>query len=142
MTDIRIEKVFEWPIEKVWNAISNSTALSKWFMKNSFKAQDGAHFQFRTDPTDTWDGIINCVVTHIEAPRQLSYSWTGTHLGYITNIHWKLSVVDHTTKLELKHEGFQSTKDSSSINWFDAHTKGWNNFLEHLAETLAQSHEN
>lgn len=142
MNNIIIEKVFEMPLKKVWKAISDPMALSKWFMENNFQAKEGVHFQFRTKPNENWDGIINCVVTHIDPPRQLSYSWTGKHIGYMTNVHWKLSVVNDKTKLELRHEGFQSINDSSTINWFDAHTKGWNNFLDQLSKTLMQGYEN
>ena len=142
MNNILIEKVFEFPIQKVWQAISDPIELSKWFMKNNFKAEEGAQFQFRANPSENWDGIISCIVTHLEPPKRLSYSWTGNHIGYMTNVHWKLSVINDKTKLELKHEGFQSIKDSSTINWFDAHSKGWNNFLEKLSETLKQDHEN
>ena len=136
MDNLLIEKVIDSPILEVWKAISDSVSISKWFMKNNFRAELGAHFQFKAEANKNWDGVISCVVTKIDPPAFLSYSWTGSHIGYPTHVQWKLSSIGDKTKLELKHIGLKSSTDPSAINWFDSHLKGWTSFVNQLATTL------
>ena len=141
MNEIIIERIIDCPIQEVWDAISNPNSLAKWFMKNNFRPELGASFQFMAPPNNNWDGLIDCKITHIEPPNRLSYSWTGSHIKYMTYVHWTLSTFDGRTKLALRHEGFRVSLSSSPIDWFAAHSKGWDNFLNQLSETVKQLHE-
>ncbi|BAB05806.1 BH2087 [Halalkalibacterium halodurans C-125] len=54
-------------IERLWTALTDSSKLAKWVvnihtgqaMENDFMPVVGHHFQFRTQPTEWWDGIVN-----------------------------------------------------------------------------------
>jgi uncharacterized protein YndB with AHSA1/START domain len=53
-------------IEKLWSALTDSSKLAKWVanihtgqpMVNDFKPVVGHRFEFRTQPNEYWDGII------------------------------------------------------------------------------------
>jgi len=72
-------------IEKLWSALTDSSKLAKWVvnihsgqaMENDFKPIVGHRFQFRTQPTEWWNGIIDGEVLIVEAPNRLSYTWAS-----------------------------------------------------------------
>lgn len=43
---IKKEAVFNHPIDKVWNAISNGEEIAKWFINNNFKPEKGLQIHF------------------------------------------------------------------------------------------------
>ena len=46
-----VERVFPHPPEKLWRALTESSLLAQWMMKNAFEPAVGRKFQFRADPT-------------------------------------------------------------------------------------------
>lgn len=70
-------------MEKLWSALTDANKLTKWMvnvhtgqaMENDFKPVIGHHFQFRTQPTEYWDGIVSGEVLIVEEPHRLSYTW-------------------------------------------------------------------
>jgi uncharacterized protein YndB with AHSA1/START domain len=57
-------------------------------MANDFKPVVGHQFQFRTEPTQWWNGIIDCEVLEVDEPHKLSYTWVSG--GKITTVIWTL----------------------------------------------------
>jgi len=72
-------------IEKVWSALTDSSKLAKWVcniqtgvpMENNFEPVVGHHFQFRTQPNEWWNGVIEGEVLIVEEPNRLSYTWAS-----------------------------------------------------------------
>ena len=61
---------------KVWRAITDPALLSEWLLPVvGLKLEPGAGFRFTTDPKPGWDGIVNCRMLEIDAPKTLSYAW-------------------------------------------------------------------
>ncbi|MFC6231047.1 SRPBCC domain-containing protein [Paenibacillus allorhizosphaerae] len=75
-------------IEKVWSALTDSNKLAKWVMENDFKPEVGHRFQFRTQPVEGWNGIIDCEVLTLDAPNRLSYTWVSG--GQNNTVTWTL----------------------------------------------------
>lgn len=102
--DIRIEAIYPQSPEKVWTALTDSRAIAAWLMPNDFQPVVGHRFNFRTKPAPGFDGVVNCEVLEVDAPRCLSYSWEGG--GIDTIVTFTLEQVNGGTRLVLEHCGF------------------------------------
>lgn len=105
---IKLERVYQYPIEHVWQALTDRRALATWLMENDFEPEVGRKFQFRTKPQPGFSGIVNCEVLAVEAPRQLVYTWAGGPLKKPTTVSWTLQPLSgEQTLLRLEHNGFE-----------------------------------
>lgn len=100
------------PINRVWQALTDSATLSEWMMfkTNDFEPVVGHAFQFRDAPG--YDGVIDCKVTEVDEPNRLSYTWETAgqdNLPHATVVTWTLAEADGgVTQLHLEQSGFQS----------------------------------
>ncbi len=70
-----VEKEFPHPPEKVWRALTESSLIEQWLMKNDFQPVAGHSFSLRMDPVPNWNGVIDCQVLAVEPFKALSYTW-------------------------------------------------------------------
>src|SRR3984885_9917559 len=78
-----VERVFPHPPEKLWRALTESPLIAQWLVKNDFEPVPGQKFQFRFDPVQGWDGVIDCKVLVVDPLKQLSYSWESMGLDSV-----------------------------------------------------------
>ncbi len=123
---------------KVWRALTEPELVSKWLMSNDMKPVVGNTFQFKSDPTPWWDGIVNCEVLEADPPRRLSYTWrSGSEPSPLdTVVTWTLEpTASGGTLLSLEHTGFVPADGYA----FDGASKGWKRMLENsLPEVLSK----
>lgn len=74
MDDIIIEQTYPFPIEQVWEALTDPAALADWLMPEDFKLVIGHQLQFRCEPHPEFDGTIDVEILEVDNPRRLSYS--------------------------------------------------------------------
>ena len=72
-----VEKEFPHPPEKVWRALTESSLIEQWLMRNDFQPVTGHAFTLRMDPVPNWNGVIDCQVVAVEPCRD-----TFLHLGH------------------------------------------------------------
>jgi uncharacterized protein YndB with AHSA1/START domain len=118
--DLHFEATYSHPPQKVWRALTDSSALAQWLMPNDFEARVGHKFQFRTKPAPGFDGIVNCEVLELDPPKRLVYSWSGG--GLETRVVWVLEGFSGGTRLRLDHTGFQGLRGWMVSRMLD---KGW-----------------
>jgi uncharacterized protein YndB with AHSA1/START domain len=106
--DLHLEAVYPHPIEKVWRAITDPTAISQWLMENDFEPRLGHKFQFRSKPQPGWDGIAHCKVIEVNPPRCVAWTWRGGPLDTVLRI--TPEPAPEGTKLVLDHTGFRGWK--------------------------------
>ena len=87
-SDVSLDFQFTSSIEQVWNALTDSDTLAKWIWKNDFKPIVGHKFQFRAEPNEWWDGIVDSEVLEVDEPHKLSYTWVSA--GESTTVTWTL----------------------------------------------------
>ncbi|MFP4288946.1 MAG: SRPBCC family protein [Bacteroidales bacterium] len=104
--EIKIERVYSYPVEKVWKAVSTSEALAEWLMPNDFKLEKGYEFTFKTKPQPGFDGIVNCKVIDFEVPKKLQFTWQGGPIKTPTLVSFELEPIPEGTRLHFKHSGF------------------------------------
>ncbi|MCA9292524.1 MAG: SRPBCC domain-containing protein [Phycisphaerales bacterium] len=78
-SEIRKERVYQYPPEVVWVALTDPRAIAEWLMPNTFKAEVGHKFKFMTDPhMFCSDAGTDCEVLELEPPRRMVWSWRMT----------------------------------------------------------------
>lgn len=129
---------YETSIEKLWSALTDSGKLAKWIaniqtgkpMENNFEPVVGHRFQFRTEPSQYWDGIIDGEVLVVEAPNRVSYTWaSGDEKHTVT---WTLQDLgDGKVNLHLEQTGF------SNVHGLEGARHGWTKWCGELEKALS-----
>ncbi|MEC0231768.1 SRPBCC family protein [Paenibacillus alba] len=116
-------------IEKLWSALTDSSKLAKWVMENDFKPVVGHRFQFRTQPTEWWNGIIDGEVLIVDPPNELSYTMVS---GDKLTATWTLQDLgDGKVNLHLEQTGFSNTQGLEGARYG---VSKWCSELEKLLE--------
>jgi len=125
-------------IEKLWSALTDSSKLAKWVsniqtgqaMENDFKPVVGHRFQFRTQPSEYWDGVIEGEVLIVDAPNRVSYTWASG--GEKHTITWTLQDLgDGKVNLHLEQSGLSSQQALGGAKY------GWSKWCGELEKELA-----
>ncbi|HEX3765573.1 MAG TPA: SRPBCC domain-containing protein [Kofleriaceae bacterium] len=129
--DLKLERVYPRPPERVWRALTDRRALSQWLMETDFEPTLGHRFTFRARPQPGWDGITYCEVIELDPPRRLAYTWRGgpgkdRPLTLDTVVRFTLTPEGSGTRLILEHTGFSGLKSVLVSFMMKA---GWNKML-------------
>jgi uncharacterized protein YndB with AHSA1/START domain len=130
---IVIERLLPYPPEKIWRALTQSSLIEEWLMKNDFAPEVGHHFTFRATPLPGWSGVVNCEVVTIEAPHRLAYRWgdgTESDSGLVTLVTWTLHAREAGTLVRMEQSGFRD-KDEHAHKRMGG---GWPHVMERLEQ--------
>ncbi len=125
------------PPEKVWRALTESALLDEWLMHNDFQPVVGHHFNFRREPTPTWNGVVDCEVLEVEHGQRLSYRWdsSGEEAGNMrTVVTWTLTPTERGTLIRLEQAGFPPEGAGA---YYQGASYGWPRFLGALEQVLS-----
>lgn len=125
-----IERTFSHPVEKVWRALTESTLMAEWLLKNDFEPVSGKRFRFRSEPMPQWDGVIDCEVLVVDPMKRLSYRWSA--LGLDSVVLFTLTVAEGGTHLRMEHSGFRADQQQA----YGGAKYGWQKFLGNLEQVL------
>ncbi|MGO4276251.1 SRPBCC family protein, partial [Paenibacillus sp. TAF58] len=99
-------------------------------MENDFKPIVGHRFQFRTQPTEYWNGIIEGEVLIVEEPNRLSYTWASGEKHTVT---WTLQDLgDGKVNLHLEQTGISNEPALGGAKY------GWSKWCGGLEKVLEQ----
>jgi len=129
MANLLLDFQFKSPINKVWDALTNSDTLAQWVMENNFKPIVGYKCQFRNVEIDL---IVDSEVLVVDKPYKLSYTWVGGPIDTI--VTWTLKEENGTTYLHLEQTGFE-TED---VQAFNGAKYGWAFKIEELKKVLEE----
>lgn len=120
---------FNTTIEKAWSALTDAGKLAKWVADNDFKPVVGHRFQFRHQPSEYWDGIVDGEVLSVEPPSRLSYAWrTGEERHTVI---WTLQELeDGKVNLHLEQTGFTNEYGLEGARY------GWSAWFEKFESAL------
>jgi uncharacterized protein YndB with AHSA1/START domain len=119
--------------EKVWRALTESSLIAQWLMKNDFVAEVGHRFTFRATPVPGWSGVTNCEVVKVEPPHTLVYSWgdgTESDSGLRTVVSWTLTPSGGGTLVRMEQSGFRPEDEGG----YKGMGGGWPRILQRLEE--------
>jgi len=126
-----VEKEFPHPPEKVWRALTESSLIEQWLMKNDFQPVAGHPFTLRAEPVPNWNGVIDCQVIAAEPFRTLSYFWGAFGLESI--VTWTLTPAGAGTHVRMEHSGFGADQEAA----YKGAKYGWQKFIGGLERIIA-----
>ena len=129
--------VFEFDLhhspEKVWRALTDPVLLAEWLLPViGLELEPGAAFTFKTQPYPGWDGIVNCRILEIEAPKKISYTWSVPFLD--TVVTFTLMPTPSGTRLSLVQSGFKPDQKGA----FGGARYGWKMMGGKLVDLLGR----
>jgi len=102
------EAEYPQPPERVWEALTEPSALSDWLLPApDFAPQVGRRFRFHTAPDagSAGDDPVECEVTEAEPPRRLAYTWRTSPDQPAGRVSWTLTPTERGgTRLRVVHE--------------------------------------
>jgi len=118
------------PREMVWDYLTKSEHLAKWFHRPDADFAAGQTFDMKgKDGNSLCSGAID----EMSPVERLSYSFTaGPMAGMMTKVAWTLTAVAGGTRLGLKHSGFGDSE--AAFGLLAAFDKGWDGHLIRLRE--------
>jgi uncharacterized protein YndB with AHSA1/START domain len=122
-----IEREMPHPPEKIWRALTQSSLLEEWLMKNDFQPVVGHRFNFRAD----W-GAVDGEVLAVEPNKMLSYGWAA--FGLESVVTWTLTPTSTGTHLRMEHSGFRADQEQA----FKGAKYGWQGYFGGLEKVLAR----
>jgi uncharacterized protein YndB with AHSA1/START domain len=103
---VTLEFELRHPPTKVWRALTQPELISEWLLPTvGFQLEPGATFLLQAPPMPSWDGVVNCRVVAIEAPKKLSYHWVVGDID--TVVTFTLTETSTGTHLSLVQSGFK-----------------------------------
>ncbi|MDO8225142.1 SRPBCC family protein [Bacillus cabrialesii] len=102
LPDITKSVTLEAPIRKVWETISTSEGITKWFMPNDFQLKEGQEFHLQSP-----FGPSPCKVLTVQAPTELSFAWDTD--GWVITFH--LEDLGEKTRFTLIHGGWKEPNE-------------------------------
>jgi uncharacterized protein YndB with AHSA1/START domain len=122
-----IEREMPHPPEKIWRALTQSSLLEQWLMKNDFQPVVGHRFNLRAD----W-GAVDCQVVGVEPNKTLSYTWAAYGLESV--VTWTLTPTSTGTHLRMEQSGFRLDQEQA----YQGAKGGWQQFFAKLEQVVAR----
>ena len=132
-TELRIERTFAAPPERVWQALTDAGALARWFWPASMNTtvvadlRPGGTLRIESPGQMAVQGEY----LEIDPPHRLAFTWRWAGDPTETTVRVQLSCVEDGTRLVLVHTGFPDEHSRT------AHATGWSDCLDRLPGYLA-----
>jgi len=132
-----IERVYEAPVRKVWEAITDNAKMQQWYFKlEDFKAEVGFTFEFAAE-NEGIKYLHKCVVTEVAPERKLSYSWRYEDYPGDSLVTFELFPEGDKTKIRLTHEGLESFPDLRDFKRA-SFAAGWNEIIGKILKKFVE----
>lgn len=125
---IIIEALYNAPVSKVWQAITDKSEMQKWYFDLSdFKTEKGFEFQFNGGTPDK-TFVHLCRITEVIPEKKLSHTWRYKGFPGDSLLTFELNNEEGKTRLKLIHEGLESFSDEPDFAKENFRT-GWNQII-------------
>lgn len=140
MEPIVIETTINAPIQKVWQALTDKSAMQEWYFTiTDFVLKHDAVFNFYEGPDKNYHH--QCKVLKVEAPVEFSHTWTHpSHSKGSSVVTWKLTEVGNQTQLHFTHDGVENFADGGKEFYRESYAVGWDEIInQSLKKYVEQS---
>jgi uncharacterized protein YndB with AHSA1/START domain len=130
---LRIEKLLDAPIERVYDAWTDPQILSQWYCPNpEWELKVDADVRVGGEYTVTMgDLVVVGTFTALERPNTIAFTWRWVALDSpASNVRVDLAEVEGKTSLVLTHTDLVDQEDA------DNHGQGWEGCLVRLPAVL------
>jgi len=138
-TPFTLERTYQAPVKKVWEAITDKEKMKQWYFDLSeFRTEVGFEFSFAGQGSTGEKYTHLCKILEVINRKKISYSWTyKDHQGYSVVTFELFEVSDKETRLKLTHAGIETfagsgdfARTSFEAGWTELIGKSLKNFLE------------
>lgn len=146
-SEVKITKVFNVPIDKVWDALTNPESIKQWHAPEGMTNPEvtgellvGGKYKIVMEghnmPNESYNGIMSVGGEYIEIdkPHKLVFTWLwdgAPAQTHTTTVSMTLNDMGDKTELELIHNGF------ADDNMMLEHNAGWESTLTKLEKFLS-----
>ncbi len=107
-TPFVIERTFNVPTEKVWQAITDRDKMAQWYFDlKEFKPEAGFEFHFDGGPPEKVYHHV-CIITEVVPGKKLAHSWAYEGYPGKSYVTWELFPEGNQTKVKLTHSGLET----------------------------------
>lgn len=127
MQPIRMERIYNSKVKKVWQAITDNNQMKQWYFDIAeFKPEVGFEFQFTGEGKDGGKYIHLCKVVEVIKEKKLTSSWRYDGFEGNSFVTFELSAEGEETKLKLTHTGLETFPANNPDFAKESFTEGWN----------------
>jgi uncharacterized protein YndB with AHSA1/START domain len=123
-----VERTFNAPVQKVWEAITDNAKMKQWYFDlEEFRPEVGFEFRFYGG-TEENKYLHICKITEVVPRKKLTHSWRYDGHPGDSFVTYELFPEGDKTKLRLTHTGletFPSLPDFARTNF----EMGWNHII-------------
>ena len=133
-----IERTFNAPVEKVWQAITDKDQMKQWYFDlPDFKPEQGLEFSFEGGPEDK-KYLHLCRITEVIENKKIAYTWR--YDGYEGNslVTFELFAEGDKTRLKLTHEGLETFPASNPDLAKENFVAGWTDLIGSLLKKYVE----
>src|SRR4051812_40046567 len=106
---IIIERVYNAPIDKVWQALTDKEQMKKWYFDvPDFKPEVGNNFSFTGKNEEGQDMLHLSTVKEVIPQNKLAYTWRYDGYAGDSLLTFELFEEGEKTRLKLTHEGLHT----------------------------------
>lgn len=125
-----IERIYNAPVEKVWNALTDKDQMKEWyFALDEFKPVIGFEFTFRGQGHKGAQYIHRCKVTEVVKHKKLAYSWTYENYPGYSEVSFELFDEGGKTRLKLTHAGLETFAQDNADFARESFAGGWTELM-------------
>jgi len=129
-TPFVIERIYNSPVDKVWDAITNVQKMREWYFDlPAFEAKVGFTFSFRGKGSKGEEYVHLCEVVEVVELKKISYTWK--YEGYPGNstVSFELFPEEEQTRIRLTHTGLESLSQNGPDFAASSFAAGWNEII-------------
>jgi uncharacterized protein YndB with AHSA1/START domain len=120
-----IERVYNAPQTRVWQAITDNKKMKKWYFDiDSFEARVGHRFTFSGE-NEGVKYVHLCEVTVVEPETKLAYTWTYQDYEGSSEVTFQLFPEGEKTRLKLTHTGLETFPKNNKDFARESFAGGW-----------------
>lgn len=139
-TPFTIERTYNAPVTKVWDAITQKEKMKQWYFDMSeFKPQVGFEFTFTGQGTKGEEYVHLCKVLAVEPHKKIAYSWIyKDYPGYSVVTFELFDEGKNKTRLKLTHEGLETFPGTGDFAP-ECFAGGWNELIGKLLKEFVEN---
>jgi uncharacterized protein YndB with AHSA1/START domain len=123
-----IERTYNAPAEKVWQAITDKDKMKQWYFDLAeFKPEVG--FEFRFDGGLELQYHHICKITEVEPGRKLTHTWQYEGYPGESFITFELFAEGDKTRLRLTHTGLETFPQNNKDFKRESFSMGWTHII-------------
>jgi uncharacterized protein YndB with AHSA1/START domain len=138
-TSFTIEKIFDAPVEKVWQAITDKDAMKKWYFDlKEFKPEVDFEFQFYGEGKKGEQYLHLCKITEVIPLRKLTHTWCYDKYQGLSYLTFEFFSEENKTRLKLTHAGLETFPANNPDFARESFTEGWTYIINTSLEQYLQ----